>query len=331
MKLNTNSNVYTIVYSIVVVVIVAFLLAFCYSALKSRSEANERIDKKQQILAALNIRNVSKEQVEEKYKEVVVADEIITSQGNILKDGTQKDKDGFTVSRKDMSKDNLPIYICKVNGETKYVLPMVGKGLWGPIWGFIALNKDKKTVFGTYFDHESETAGLGSRIKDEDFQNAFQKKQAYSDNGEITLQVVKAGAASDKTTQCDGITGATLTTNGVENMIKEWAFTKPSYKITTSNGQLIFKRESQSILRTFKLEQPDLNTGLGYLFCTCCHRAAGTCYSNGLICYGDHCIQQRNYFTDTQNYPESHSYHHSARCRSRIGYHREYDSESLRL
>ncbi|MBF0957259.1 MAG: NADH:ubiquinone reductase (Na(+)-transporting) subunit C, partial [Alloprevotella tannerae] len=112
MKLNTNSNVYTIVYSIVVVVIVAFLLAFCYSALKSRSEANERIDKKQQILAALNIRNVSKEQVEEKYKEVVVADEIITSQGNILKDGTQKDKDGFTVSRKDMSKDNLPIYIC---------------------------------------------------------------------------------------------------------------------------------------------------------------------------------------------------------------------------
>jgi len=78
MKLNTNSNTYTIVYSIVVVVIVAFLLAFCYSALKSRSEANERIDKKQQILAALNIRNVSKEQVEEKYKEVVVADEIIT-------------------------------------------------------------------------------------------------------------------------------------------------------------------------------------------------------------------------------------------------------------
>ena len=146
MKLNTNSNVYTIVYSIVVVVIVAFLLAFCYSALKSRSEANERIDKKQQILAALNIRNVSKEQVEEKYKEVVVADEIITSQGNILKDGTQKDKDGFTVSRKDMSKDNLPIYICKVNGETKYVLPMVGKGLWGPIWGFIALNKVRRLV-----------------------------------------------------------------------------------------------------------------------------------------------------------------------------------------
>ena len=222
MKLNTNSNVYTIVYSIVVVVIVAFLLAFCYSALKSRSEANERIDKKQQILAALNIRNVSKEQVEEKYKEVVVADEIITSQGNILKDGTQKDKDGFTVSRRDMSKDNLPIYICKVNGETKYVLPMVGKGLWGPIWGFIALNKDKKTVFGTYFDHESETAGLGSRIKDEDFQNTFQKKQAYSDNGDITLQVVKAGAASDKATQRDGLTGATLTTNGVENMIKEY-------------------------------------------------------------------------------------------------------------
>ena len=99
---------------------------------------------------------------------------------------------------------------------------MVGKGLWGPIWGFIALNKDKKTVFGAYFDHESETAGLGSRIKDEDFQNTFQKKQAYSDNGEITLQVVKAGTASDKTTQCDGITGATLTTNGVENMIKEY-------------------------------------------------------------------------------------------------------------
>ena len=214
MKLNTNSNTYTMLYATGVVVIVAFLLAFAYAALKDRSDANERIDKKQQILAALNIRNLDKSDVEAKYKEVVMQDKVVDAQGNVKDEGADKDKAGFT--------DNLPIYICKVDGKKKFVLPMVGKGLWGGIWGFVALDDDGQTVFGSYFSHESETAGLGSLIKEQKFQDAFVGKQAYSADGNAALKVVKSGAVQDAEHEVDGITGATLTSNGVRDMITEY-------------------------------------------------------------------------------------------------------------
>lgn len=222
MKLNTNSNTYTMLYATGVVVIVAFLLAFAYAALKDRSDANERIDKKQQILAALNIRNLDKSDVEAKYKEVVMQDKVVDAQGNVKDEGADKDKAGFTIDRKDIGADNLPIYICEVDGKKKFVLPMVGKGLWGGIWGFVALDDDGQTVFGSYFSHESETAGLGSLIKEQKFQDAFVGKQAYSADGNAALKVVKSGAVQDAEHEVDGITGATLTSNGVRDMITEY-------------------------------------------------------------------------------------------------------------
>ncbi len=222
MKLNTNSNTYTMLYATGVVVIVAFLLAFAYAALKDRSDANERIDKKQQILAALNIRNLDKSDVETKYKEVVMQDKVVDAQGNVKDEGADKDKAGFTIDRKDIGADNLPIYICEVDGKKKFVLPMVGKGLWGGIWGFVALDDDGQTVFGSYFSHESETAGLGSLIKEQKFQDAFVGKQAYSADGNAALKVVKSGAVQDAEHEVDGITGATLTSNGVRDMITEY-------------------------------------------------------------------------------------------------------------
>ncbi len=222
MKLNTNSNTYTMLYATGVVVIVAFLLAFAYAALKDRSDANERIDKKQQILAALNIRNLDKSDVEAKYKEVVMQDKVVDAQGNVKDEGADKDKAGFTIDRKDIDADNLPIYICEVDGKKKFVLPMVGKGLWGGIWGFVALDDDGQTVFGSYFSHESETAGLGSLIKEQKFQDAFVGKQAYSADGNAALKVVKSGAVQDAEHEVDGITGATLTSNGVRDMITEY-------------------------------------------------------------------------------------------------------------
>ena len=222
MKLNTNSNTYTMLYATGVVVIVAFLLAFAYAALKDRSDANERIDKKQQILAALNIRNLDKSDVEAKYKEVVMQDKVVDAQGNVKDEGADKDKAGFTIDRKDIGADNLPIYICEVDGKKKFVLPMVGKGLWGGIWGFVALDDDGQTVFGSYFSHESETAGLGSLIKEQKFQDAFVGKQAYSADGNAALKVVKSGAVQEAEHEVDGITGATLTSNGVRDMITEY-------------------------------------------------------------------------------------------------------------
>lgn len=217
MNINKNSNTYTIVYSIVVVVIVAFLLAFAYKGLEERSNANERIDKKQQILAALNIRNLDKDSVEEVYQHVIVKDEIVDESGKVISESK-----GFDVARKDMTPEKLPFYVCKIDSATKYVIPMVGKGLWGSIWGFIALNEDGNTVYGAYFSHESETAGLGSLIQDQPFQEEFQGKGVYKSDGKVALNIVKAGNVKDKTVDVDGITGATLTSNGVNAMLQDY-------------------------------------------------------------------------------------------------------------
>lgn len=224
--INTSSNTYTIIYASVVVIIVAFLLAFVSKALEPQSMANVRIDKKSQILAALNIRDLDKADVETKYNEVIVSDQIITSNGEVVKDGTGKDKDGFAVEDKAISAENLPLYVCNVNGETKYVMPLTGKGLWDAIWGYVAVNADKNTIYGVYFSHKGETAGLGAIITEyEKFQKQFEgKKVLNADKSAVLISVAKKGKFVEGLTdesRCDAITGATLTCDGVNNMLHE--------------------------------------------------------------------------------------------------------------
>ncbi len=150
MKLNTNSNAYIIIYSAIMVVIVAFLLAFVYQALKPMQDANVALDVKKQILYSLNIRDLDGAEAEAKYAEVV------------------KSEPG---GRGEFKK---PYYNCEVNGKNIHVFPLKGMGLWGGISGFIALEDDYDTVYGVYFNHESETAGLGAEIKDsQEWQEKF--------------------------------------------------------------------------------------------------------------------------------------------------------------
>lgn len=220
MKINTNSNVYTLVYASFVVIVVAFLLAFVSEALKPASLANERIDKKKQILAALNIRDISNGNVESEYDKSVTFDKIIRIDGSVYKDGSHKDKDGFEIDSKNIDDEHLPLYQCYVNGETKYVIPLYGKGLWGPIWGYLALNDDKNTVYGAYFSHQSETAGLGARISEESFQKEFVGKKLFADgDSTVMLSVAKKKDPKKEAYQCDAISGATLTSNGVTEML----------------------------------------------------------------------------------------------------------------
>lgn len=224
--IDTGSTAYIITYACVVVVIVAFLLAFVSKALEARSQANVEIDKKSQILAALNIRNIEKTDIEKKYGEVVMADQIINSDGVVLQAGTSKDKDGFKVEDKNISATNLPLYICEINGETKYVIPMTGKGLWDGIWGYVALNADKNTIYGAYFSHKGETAGLGARITEyEGFQMQFEKKKVLNADGTaVAITVMKSGQKDESVSpdnRCDAVTGATLTSNGVRDMLKD--------------------------------------------------------------------------------------------------------------
>lgn len=194
MKLNTNSNSYIIIYSAVLVVIVAFLLAFVYQALKPMQDANVALDVKKQILYSLNIRNLDGAEAEAKYAEVVKA---------------EADMDG----RK--------YYMCNIDGENVMVVALKGMGLWGGISGYIALhNRQQPTVYGVYFNHESETAGLGAEIKDSQaWQEKFIGKRVYDDNYDVVLSVVKK--VDDATTQVDCVTGATLTSNGVDAMLKD--------------------------------------------------------------------------------------------------------------
>ena len=199
MKLNTNSNTYIIIYSAILVVIVAFLLAFVYKALKPMQDANVELDMKKQVLYSLNIRDLDGAAAEAKYAELV------------------NDTMDFMGQK---------ILMAEVNEEPIMIFEMKGMGLWGGISGYMAtrfdLEKMNLVVYGAYFNHESETAGLGAEIKDsQEWQEKFIGKKIIAEvegKDKVVLSIVKK--VEDPETQVDCVTGATLTSNGVDEMIK---------------------------------------------------------------------------------------------------------------
>ena len=191
-KLNTNSNTYIIIYSAVMVVIVAFLLAFVDQALKPMQDANVALDIKKQILYSLNIRNLDGAEAEAKYQEVV---------------------------KEEKEVDGQKLYECQIDGKNILVASLKGMGLWGGISGYMAIDPEGK-VFGAYFNHESETAGLGAEIKDsQEWQEKFIGKQIWDEQGNVVLSIVKK--VENPAAQVDCVTGATLTSNGVDAMLKD--------------------------------------------------------------------------------------------------------------
>ena len=222
--MNTNKNSYIIIYSAVLVVIVAFLLAYIFQALKPMQDVNVALDKKKQILAALNIRELGDVESAEKYKEVVKADMIVDANAQVIEAGEQGgEKAAFKLNSADYKAGKLAVYVCEVDGKTKYVIPVYGMGLWGPIWGYISLDEDKNTVFGAYFNHDSETAGLGAEIKDSKaWQDQFKGKKVFAaDSKEIAIAVKKKSDVKNPASECDAVTGATLTSDGVSLMLQD--------------------------------------------------------------------------------------------------------------
>ena len=222
--MNTNKNSYIIIYSAILVVVVAFLLAFVYAALKPQQDINVALDKKKQILASLNIRNLSDTEAAAKYTEVVVCDEIIDTNATIINNGEKGgEKAGFKLNSADLKDGKLAVYVCNVDGEKKYVIPVYGMGLWGSIWGYIALDADKNTIYGAYFDHQGETAGLGAEIKDSKaWQDLFKGKKIFSaDGAAVAIAVKKASDVKNPASEVDAVTGATLTSDGVSLMLQE--------------------------------------------------------------------------------------------------------------
>lgn len=205
------------------VVVVAFLLAFVFQALKPTQDINVALDKQKQILYSLNIRGLNDKAAAAKYKEVVVADEILDEAGKVVNPGTQGGTTaGFKLNSADLKAGKLALYVCKVDGKDKYVIPVYGMGLWGPISGYLALDDDRTTVFGAYFNHESETAGLGAEIKDNlAWQEQFHGKKIFKGNDRTAIVLSALKKIDDPTTQVDAVTGATLTSNGVTDMFRE--------------------------------------------------------------------------------------------------------------
>ena len=219
--MDTNKNSYTIIYAAVMVIVVALLLALVSSGLKETQTTNVKLDKKKQILSALQI-NLEDQDAAALYDQYIVKELVVNTKAEILSEvrGQAFDIDVVKETAKPLENRKLPVYVAQMEGQIKYIIPLRGAGLWGPIWGYVALNDDKNTVFGTYFSHASETPGLGAEIALPKFQQEFVGKHILNDRNEfVSIAVMKAGQNSDTQEQVDAISGGTITSKGVEAML----------------------------------------------------------------------------------------------------------------
>lgn len=217
MAINKNSNVYIIIYTVVMVVIVGALLAFLATSLKPMQDANVLNEQKVSILKAFG-------EADANFDEVVTG-RLVGGEFVAINAGDKAEEQAIfdlLGNRKALSEaeDNLPIFKLVKDGATKYVLPIVGKGLWGDIWGYVSLQQsdDNVVITGIVMDHAGETPGLGAEIATPTVQNAFQGKTLYNAEGEFAVRMQKGGAQNEH--QVDAITGGTKTCDGVNAMLE---------------------------------------------------------------------------------------------------------------
>ena len=231
--MNTNSNVYTVIYTAVIVIIVATLLAFVSSKLGPAQDANAKAETLRQMMSAAGVKP-TEELYANKNAEILqlYADNIqeaytIGLDGNRNGElGIEKDNIELVSKLKPQNKAikaggeaTLPVYVFKGNIS---VIPIYGAGLWGPVWGYIAFQPDRKTIAGAYFDHESETPGLGAKIKDEPwFREKFAGKQVAFGSDKL-FNLSKNAEATGDNNAVDAITGATMTSKGLNEALNEW-------------------------------------------------------------------------------------------------------------
>lgn len=215
-------------YSAVVVLIVATCLAVFATALKPAQLRNIEIEKKQNILASLRIVS-DKASAEELYNRYIVDSYTLNTSGEQI-----QNIDPFAVNlREELKKPpgerNLPAYVGARNDSTFLVIPVYGKGLWGPIWGYVSFMKRDpvkegmpyyNVIYGVNFDHQSETPGLGAEISQDFFQIPFRGKAIFDEQGNfVSVKVVKGGADPGSIHEVDAISGGTITSRGLQAML----------------------------------------------------------------------------------------------------------------
>lgn len=229
MKINTNSNLYTFIYASVMVILVAAMLAFTAYTLQPAQDKNVRVEKMQNILQSFGI-ETNTDNAEEMFNKYIKKTIVVNTKGEEIKGNA------FDINLKQQFKNKpeekqLPVYYATLdNGSEKIIIPLTGKGLWGPIWGYLSLDNDYNTVFGAVFDHKGETPGLGAEINKDFFEDQLKGKKLFEGKELVSITAHKGGKGSaikagDTAHGIDAISGGTITSKGLEKMLKEeWLF-----------------------------------------------------------------------------------------------------------
>ena len=229
------SNRYIFAFSTVMVVIVAVLLSLAATLLQPAQERNLETEKKKNMLESIRI-PASRQNAVELYDRYIKESFVINTRGEIL-----EDVDAFTVvlraeQKKPAEQQSLPVFRAVTEeGGQLIILPLEGKGLWGPINGYISLRQDMNTVYGVTFDHKGETPGLGAEINTPEFENMFRDKKLFDDQTFVSVKVVKGGAGKDDVHGVDAISGGTITSRGLENMLYDCLIMYDDYLLKYRN------------------------------------------------------------------------------------------------
>ncbi|MEQ8623840.1 MAG: NADH:ubiquinone reductase (Na(+)-transporting) subunit C [Vicingaceae bacterium] len=222
--MDVNKNGYIFAFSAILVIVVGAALAFTAESLKPMQKENVRLEKMQNILATVKIESTP-EEAKEKFDKYIVEQKLLNSEGvvtdfpNLTAFDIDAVKEYKTMAAEDR---HYPLFVFEDGGERKYIVPLAGKGLWGPIWGYVAFNGDMNTVYGSTFDHKTETPGLGAEISETWFQERFIGKTIFNESGEfVSVDVVKGGTdVEGQDHLVDGISGGTITSKGVGEMME---------------------------------------------------------------------------------------------------------------
>ncbi len=236
------TNKYIFIYASVMVILVAAILSSASMVLKPFQEANVKAEKIQGILASANI-VTDRAAAADTYSKYVVEELAVDSKGNVvsvfknntLEKGELRPFDINLKIQNNLKKELAagkteatpvwPIFVMEKDGERSYVVPVLGIGLWGPIWGNIAFKSDFNTIAGATFDHKGETPGLGAEINTSWFEAYFTGKTIFDENGDfVSVKVVKGGVSNSNINPAhgvDAISGGTITSNGVSDMLKD--------------------------------------------------------------------------------------------------------------
>lgn len=219
--MNRQSNTYTIIYIIVLVIIVGAGLAWVSTVLKPKQTQNANANKMKEILASVHIIAENDKQAVEIFNDRIKGT-VVNADGEKVDGEEAFDVDVALQSKnKDMAGRLLPVYeYTAPDVGIKYILPLYGQGLWGPIWGYLALDADGSTVYGAYFSHQGETPGLGAEIEKPAFSDQFVDKRMFKDGEFLPVTVVKAGQVPHGNEDyVDGVSGGTITSKGVAAML----------------------------------------------------------------------------------------------------------------